>query len=71
MSGRFMSVLTVDDHRAAASDLATVQCAVDEFEHDHSKTFGVGLHMGPPATETSGRVRRRPVAAIVARDRSW
>jgi hypothetical protein len=53
-----MSVLTVDDHRAAASDLATVQCAVDEFEHDHSKTFEVGLHMDPHATATSGRVRR-------------
>ena len=53
-----MSVMTVDDHRAAASELATVQLAVDEFEHDHSKTFEVGLHMEPPATETSGRVRR-------------
>jgi hypothetical protein len=31
---------------------------VDEFEHDHSKTFEVGLHMKPPATETSERVRR-------------
>ena len=58
MSGRFMSVLTVDDHRAAASELATVHRAVDEFEHDHSKTFEVGIHKEPPATETSGRVRR-------------
>ncbi len=53
-----MSVMTVDDHRAAASDLATVHRAVDEFERDHSKTFEVGLHLEPPAAETSNRVRR-------------
>ena len=58
MRSRFMSIMTVDDHRAAASDLATVHRAVDEFEHDHSKTFEVGFHLGRPATETSGRVRR-------------
>jgi hypothetical protein len=34
-----MRVMTADDHRAAASELATVHRAVDEFEHDHSKTF--------------------------------
>jgi hypothetical protein len=58
MSRRFMSVMTVDDHRAAASELAAVHRAVDEFEHDHSKPFEVGPHMEPPATKTSGRVRR-------------
>ena len=53
-----MSVLTADDHRAAVRELATAHRAVDEFERDHSKTFEVGLHMVPPATATSGRVRR-------------
>ena len=53
-----MSLMTVDDHRAAASELTTVHRAVDEFEHDHSKTFEVGPHMEPPATETSCRLRR-------------
>ena len=53
-----MSLMTVDDHRAAASELNTVHRAVDGFERDHSKTFEVGPHMEPPATETSGRLRR-------------
>jgi hypothetical protein len=53
-----MSVMTVDDHRAAACEVATVHRCVDEFEHDHSKTFEVGLHLEPPATKTGGRVRR-------------
>ncbi len=53
-----MSVLTADDHRAAVRELATAHRAVDEFERDHSKTFEVGLHMVPPATATSGPVRR-------------
>jgi hypothetical protein len=53
-----MSLMTVDDHRSAARELVAVHRAVDEFERDHSKTFEVGRHMEPGATETSGRVRR-------------
>jgi hypothetical protein len=53
-----MSVMTLDDHRAAACEVATVHRCVDELERDHSKTFEVGLHMEPPAKETSNRVRR-------------
>ena len=49
--------MTIDDHRAAMRELATVHRAVDEFERDHSKTFEVGRHLEPPAAETSKRVR--------------
>jgi len=53
-----MSLMTVDDHCFAVRELATVHRCVDDFQHNHSKTFEVGLHMEPPAMETSGRVRR-------------
>jgi len=49
MNRRHCTVMTMDDHRAAAREMATDHRSVAGLEHAHSKRFGVGRQKDPSA----------------------
>jgi hypothetical protein len=52
MNRRHCTVMTMDDHHAAAREMATDHRSVVGLEHDHSKRFGVGRQTDPSAMRT-------------------